>query len=702
IRGVPVDDQLPFGDPTAVPPTDGTVNQTLQLTVPDFDVAGAMVTVGDAQPIPYGTGMTIGTRPGDVVEVTVEIDPAGSISGTVEGYSWVRGDLPTVADFGDPGQLLVYARRVDFTETTDPSGNRIYERKPPPPPPSEFDWVLVDRTDPTDLSFDFSAAPGFYEFRFEHPDYRQYELLAGGAPEGDIRLSDGGQLFEMVNKRNNAISTGAFGLQLLPATLDLNLWSAFDPDDSGANVGIDGLAEMRVILLDGSPSGVPIGPNNSYDVDQSWPVSAANPTLQLQPGNYRLEMFKQVNGQDQVYPLTIGITLNRNGLRVDATLPSLNFELWVMVTVVNSAWTASEDEDSPNRLPVPDGISLTRSWEAPDALLTGGGTTTLVPNSSPPLPGTSGRYLSETITTGDQHNEPDVYKRVVKFTGIPSGDHDIQVSVPPSLQGYVPITAEWLDVSVPESDTDAVTRLELILEVQDVDVNVTITGADDDQFPAATAHLSYSGISQAIIDQIPVVRSDPKLITLTSVPPRRGNYLLSIDDELHESKNVLFAVAVDATRSSQPDPSPQIVPTDVTADKGRLEMKLRLEETNGGCTNPLGDLPTPTCLALPDGGPGQADGGVVKIDDAEVAHTGGFFTRDFTAAEPSTTHTLFVSNGDAYEEYDESVIVPLGRIINPVPEVKLRKLARINVSITGADPANVVIATSVAPSLVNA
>ncbi|MDH5522069.1 MAG: hypothetical protein OEZ14_16230, partial [Acidimicrobiia bacterium] len=44
----------------------------------------------------------------------------------------------------------------------------------------------------------------------------------------------------------------------------------------------------------------------------------------------------------------------------------------------------------------------------------------------------------------------------------------------------------------------------------------------------------------------------------------------------------------------------------------------------------------------------------------------------------------------------------LGRIINPVPEVKLRKLARINVSITGADPANVVIATSVAPSLVNA
>jgi uncharacterized repeat protein (TIGR01451 family) len=644
IRGVPVNAGSPF-----VP-----AGQTLSIEAPGYDIAGADVTVGSGTPIVdidagalvFGAGAGVispGLVAGEDIDVTVSVAPLGSLSGTVEGYSWTPGDLDA-GDFGDLSQLEVYARRVEFTTTVGAPDTHQFA--------SATDWVLLEQ--PTPLDFTYSEIPGFYEFKVSHPDYR----AAFTSPTGEIALDTGEQLFEMKNSENRPIP-GVFGLQLLPADLAVNLWSAFN-DPVLPDAALENGAQMRVTLL---PNTV-IGQNNLPDPNlntQLWNLSDAASTQQLQPGTYRLEIFQRVNGVDQAYPVAIEITLLRTGLQVDAVLPSLIYELWVTVKVVNEDWMSGDTVDL-NRLPVPAGVTITRTWDPPSALLSDGTTSTLVTNSTI-VAGTPARYVSEskaTVGSGVALEE------IVKFTGVPSGEHTIQIAGPPD--GYRILSAPNSTAPVPETTQSDITSRELILVVDDVSIDVRITGSDGDDFPGATAQLRYND-TPVVDSNITVTRSvdEPTVIRLTGVPPRSGNYTLRIDDDLHAQKDVAFPALVDTDLGNT---DPQQVSTTVSANIGRIEGRLRLENAEGACD----DFAGADCPGLPDD---NTD--VLTIDGIDYARPPASFTYRVDRGTAGS-HVIVAGYGADYVGVTSTEPLVLGRLTTF--DIVLRKKPVVTVTLT--------------------
>ncbi|HSH11355.1 MAG TPA: hypothetical protein VLA10_06175, partial [Ilumatobacter sp.] len=449
IRGVPVDVVSPL-DPTT---------SSIGLTVPGFDVTAATLpftsaTTGSAD-------IDIALAAGQEAAVTVTVEPLGEITGSIKGYVWRSENIET------QGLGLLIA---DITVEYQLAGS---------------DWSAPGTAELTKLSDDeigFSVGDepeGSYEFRVRaaNPSTFPYRVATGDVL--DVVLPPTAP-YPMTNAVTNPI--GTLRLELKPAQLAVHLFSKQAVPLLPAEFDVT----MKVFRSDG----VQIGPDNTPGTG-AWPLDGSggvNPGLLLQPGSYRLELSDRdpldLDQADQVYPASIQITLGASGLQVDVILPPTSYSLTVDVMVVNSQWSVG-DTATTNRLPVPSGITVTRSFDAPDAVLTGGGTTTIVTTDT--VPGTEAGLTSETSTTTGA-----AILETLQFPRIPSGLHIVTPGALPTgyaIKTFFVDSVDPNDAAVPQdgsvlvpdpngADPDA-TKLVLVLVVDDVDVTVNLSPASD-------------------------------------------------------------------------------------------------------------------------------------------------------------------------------------------------------------------------------
>jgi hypothetical protein len=699
IRGLPVDPQNPFVD----------ADQSLSLDIPSYDVEGATVTVGGVSRPNGASAISVGLQAGDEVDVVVEVAPLGQITGSIKGYVWRRpSDHQEVAGFDQVTGIEVQARRVEYDPIT-------LARLAPGDEAAWFDLPApTDTLRPNSAanSIDFSLSsvqPGSYEFRVIadpiETAYRIGTVSPSGAQLLDVvfpspaigngaELTDGTVVYAMRNSETVPIG-GPLELELEPSTLELKVWNSYT--GSGSGIPLTG-AQMRVYRISDGPGGPAIPPPPEFAVGPPstlWTLTDAGVdgvnTIRLQPDTYRFEIFDRPAGTDESYPSTIqvtlpsGPTLADRSMRIDAVLPSLEFQMAVHIKVVNEDWQSADlitANNSMNRLMVPDGVELTRNWDAPSSFVTDKDGTTEAGNAA--VLGVPEVLNSSDVASG--------YERTLVFERLPSGTHRIDVTAPPGytlvqaspaqgVGGAYPVTLT-MDIDGTDDEFD------LVLEVADVQVDVTITGASGHDFPNQTAQLYYQSVlveeaGSDLVTGINVIRTAlaPTVTTITGLPPRRGGYELRLDDDLHALLPVSFVEDVGIERS---------LDRTVIADVGRLDARLRLENEFDACGAPPFGLATigpslQPCAALPPSG-------LFKVDTVARTQTNGDATLDFDATV-STTHRVEVTNGIPYTAFlDEFVSVPLGQITDL--DVKLQKLARIDLTVTGvADDTGVSVTT---------
>ncbi len=719
IRGVPVAAGNPYTQ----------VRDYLNLTIPGYDLVNANVVSGVIPPLMGAIQIPVDVQAGEDVDVRVALDPLGQIAGSIKGYVWrLPSDHQEVNGFDQVTGIKVQARPVDYNPAT-------LQRLAPGDEAAWFDLpaptdALTPNSGANSIDFRLSSVlPGSYEFRVvatTNPVETAYQLGAAspsGAPLLDVEfpapgpgdgavLVDGTRVYAMRNGETIQIP-GPMGLVLEPSTLDLRVWNSFNNGNgsgvplAGAQMQVYRISDGRAILPSGLPAPVGADPTTTL-----WTLTDAITTIRLQPDTYRFEIVDRASGDDESYPATIevtlptGPTLAERSLRIDAVLPPLTFQLAVHIKVVNLDWQVADlitANDSMNRLFVPDGIEVSRNYDAPSAFVTDLGGTNQVDNSA--VLGVP--EVLKTCVSGDLDpscgNDTAGYERTLVFDGIPSGTHSLTITAPiaytlvPRPPAVATGTAPNITLDIVVDGTDD--EFDLVLSVKDVKVDVAITDSDDHDFPSQSASLYYDN-APVVDSDISVVRATnaPLLTSISGLPPRRDPYELRLDDQLHapnwddgvtpapHSPAVVFNALVD----TDDDPTTYQKPTTtVVADVGRLAATLRLENVPNGCAVPPGPI-NAACGALP-----QPPAGVFTIDATQRAHAAGAATLDFNRTFPET-HAVVVSNGVPYTSFSNPTLsVPRGKI-TPL-NVELQKLAVINLDITGAPVADVTITPTILP-----
>ncbi|MGH2473764.1 MAG: hypothetical protein ACRDIL_00750, partial [Candidatus Limnocylindrales bacterium] len=542
----------PFGGADTGPAPEGTLEFTdlaVDLAAPlipatytidvqrtGYDIDGAAVTVADntngTDPAPASSvgsaGIDVGVAAGSDRLVSVELDQYGTLAGSVEGETW-PGEVSDL-DFPD---VTLDAHRCDSTGA-DLGTNRVV--------------VMAGEDDGLEANeFVVSGPPGLYCITASHELYISSSGPAGEVVEGDVQLPSGQWLFDIENTEPRAIDSHR--LQIKRGTLNLDVVT-----DKVSNSPVSG---AEVLLFREGTTTNPVA-------DVTTDINGAVTITDLVPGTYDIRIrLLDGDDNDQAFPVFGTITIPSNAVDagrvvdVTAALPLLQASITGSVIAVNTVGEVQVPPDLANQVAVPETVTVTRTYvPSPLDVVSGGGPASTVPNeatdgdvelASPPDP------LSE-YTEVTAERAVDEMSSSFAFLGIAGGRHDLVFSDAPGYKVGVPGTVE-ADVA-----PTGATAIEVVYVALDVDLVVTVTGADGDAFENLTFALTH-GTDPALI---PGTLSG-NVITFDDLPPSTIAYSLTVDDDLHDPETKAITIVPDTDGAAGQTDS-----IDLTGDRARI------------------------------------------------------------------------------------------------------------------------------------